>query len=156
MPSTRKTPFGGQNAYDHRRFSIFIQCSDVDVALAASVAMNEIAYMLDFLPHLSRVIDAAGDDVSMPDLSMTNDLELLEKTCDIVTRNPQRSTGPLCMKAAVRCVIEHRPLAEEVELHLDDGQILSEERVEGLYELAVLSTKRTNAIYTYENHCERC
>lgn len=59
-----------------------------------------------------------------------------DQTCDIVTSHPHRRTGPMCLRAAVRSIILHRPLAECVEIELGDGTRLEEVAIEALYVIA--------------------
>lgn len=62
----------------------------------------------------------------------------LDQNCDIVNRNPDRCTGPMRLRSAVRAVVQHRPLAQEVELRLGDGETLSEVEIEAIYAAASL------------------
>lgn len=62
----------------------------------------------------------------------------LGEPCRILTRQPDTCIGPMLLKRAVRCVVDHRPLADEVEIRTATGCVLSEVEIEALYALAQL------------------
>ncbi|WP_062017982.1 hypothetical protein [Aureimonas sp. AU4] len=64
----------------------------------------------------------------------------LDQDCDIVTRNPDRRTGPLMLRSAMQAIVLHRPTADEVEVRLRSGQIFGEAEIEALYVTATLPT----------------
>ncbi len=66
---------------------------------------------------------------------MTCSLTDLDQSCDIVTRQPERRIGPITLRAAIRCIVLHRPLAEQIEIELEDGTRLEEAAIEALYDL---------------------
>ena len=62
----------------------------------------------------------------------------LDQNCDILTHNPDRCTGPMRLRFAVRSVVLHRPLVDGVELRLSDGQRLGEAEIDAIYVAASL------------------
>ena len=69
----------------------------------------------------------------------------LDGPCDIITRGPDRRTGPLLLRFAVRCIVDHRPLAEEVEIRMGSGEVMGEAEIEALYALARLPASAVDA-----------
>ncbi len=67
---------------------------------------------------------------------MTGSVIDLNQACDIVTAAPDRRMGPMVLRAAVRCVVTHRPEAEIVLIELKDGTQLEEVVIEAIYEIA--------------------
>lgn len=63
----------------------------------------------------------------------------LDQPCDIVTSSPSRRTGPMLLRNAIRCVVDHRPLAEHVAIELEDGRQLDEADVAAMYEVALVA-----------------
>ena len=67
---------------------------------------------------------------------MTCSLTDFDQPCDVVTVCPDRRTGPMLLRLAVRSIVLHRPLADRVEIELRDGTRLEEVAIEALYQIA--------------------
>ncbi len=67
---------------------------------------------------------------------MTCSLTDFDQICDVLTENPDRRMGPMQLRAAVRSISIHRPLAEAVAIELSDGTRLDELEIEALHTIA--------------------
>ncbi len=57
---------------------------------------------------------------------------------EIITSNPPRRTGPVHVKLAIRAIVHHRPLAEEVSIRTIEGDVFTEEQIIALFEICRL------------------